>query len=68
MNKLNTANQFQPPFCAKHSRFMHLRIYMRPGSPPGNGWACEGCIEERKSIESGSLEHAPTRFPEGAEL
>jgi len=61
-------NQTQPPFCFKHRRYMKLAFYLRPGSPMGNGWACDWCIAERESIDSGSLEHVPTRWPEGAEL
>lgn len=63
-----TINQTQPPFCFKHRRYMRLCFWERPGSGPGNGWSCDWCAAERESIESGSLEFVPTRFPEGAEL
>lgn len=60
---------FAPPRCPKHPMSsMILDFYLRPGSPPGNGWYCQQCAEERKSVESGSLKHAKTRWPEGAEL
>lgn len=35
-----------PPRCAKHETLMVLGFYDRPGSPPGNGWVCQQCVEE----------------------
>jgi hypothetical protein len=35
------------PTCLVHGMPMVLVIYDRPGSPPGNGWACRMCAAER---------------------
>jgi hypothetical protein len=39
--------QAAPPTCIKHNEDMVLYIYVRPGSPDGNGWACESCVKEK---------------------
>lgn len=36
-----------PPRCFKHDKLMVLGFYDRPGSPPGNGWTCQQCTNER---------------------
>ena len=59
-----TGQSSMPPRCEKHQEQMVLHFYDRPGSPPGNGWDCRSCVEERKT---GSQVKA-TRFPEGAEI
>lgn len=35
-----------PPSCPKHNEAMRLTFWSRPGSAPGNGWACESCVKE----------------------
>jgi hypothetical protein len=56
---------YAPPRCPKHrDASMILSFYDRSGGPPGNGWVCAECIEERKS----AVEYTKTRFPEGTEL
>jgi hypothetical protein len=36
------------PSCLKHSeQKMILNFYDRPGGPPGNGWVCPSCMNER---------------------
>lgn len=37
-----------PPSCIKHNELMMLYFYNRPGSAPGNGWACPSCMAERQ--------------------
>lgn len=43
----NSFNEPKVPICPTHSVPMVLSFYDRPGSPPGNGWSCPKCIEER---------------------
>ena len=38
-----------PPYCVEHNCQMILSVYNRPGSPPGNGWSCPECANERES-------------------
>lgn len=38
------------PRCSKHNEAMTLYIYDRPGGPPGNGWSCRTCTEERTAL------------------
>jgi len=50
------------PKCSKHDEQMVLFIYDRLGSPPGTGWGCRSCANERSAPEQ-----PPTRWGEGAE-
>lgn len=42
-----------PPKCPRHNETMVISFYDRPGSPPGNGWVCKSCINERTVVVSG---------------
>lgn len=49
-NPIGMQNQIRrPPICYTHNKEMQLTFWDRPGSPPGNGWACISCITERKA-------------------
>lgn len=56
---------FVPPVCPTHKVQMVLSFYQRgPNDPPGNGWSCLECVEDRKTEAVETSESGVTKLPD----